>query len=79
VRFERTESFKADFRQLTKEEQEMSVLRPGVSAACDRHVNSRAAVPGKFRARDVEGAKGILEMTWSFAGPDGRATWSGRP
>ncbi|MHB2028670.1 MAG: hypothetical protein ACYCPT_07615 [Acidimicrobiales bacterium] len=45
------------------------------SGACDRHVNTRASCPGKFRAKDVEGAKGVLEMTWSFAGPDGRATW----
>lgn len=25
--------------------------------------------------KDVEGAPGIWEMTWSFSGPDGRATW----
>jgi hypothetical protein len=25
--------------------------------------------------KDVEGAPGIWEMTWSFAGPDGRATF----
>jgi hypothetical protein len=23
----------------------------------------------------VQGAAGIFEMTWSFSGPDGRATW----
>ncbi len=23
----------------------------------------------------VVGARGIFEMTWKFAGPDGRATW----
>jgi hypothetical protein len=76
VRFERTESFKADYRRLTKEEQ--GIFRAAAlefSAACDRHVNSRTPFPGKFRAKDVKGAKGVLEMTWSFAGPDGRATW----
>lgn len=77
MRFERTESFKADFRRLTKEEREMfRTAALEFSAACDRHVKSRAAFPGKFRAKDVEGAKGVLEMTWSFASPDGRATWA---
>jgi hypothetical protein len=28
-----------------------------------------------LRVRDVEGAPGVIEMTWSFAGPDGRATF----
>lgn len=31
--------------------------------------------PTKLRMKDVEGAKGIWEMTWSFSGPDGRATF----
>jgi hypothetical protein len=25
--------------------------------------------------KKVQGAAGVWEMTWSFAGPDGRATW----
>lgn len=76
MRFERTESFKADFRRLTKAEQEMfRTAALEFSAACDSHGNSRAAFLAKFRAKDVEGAKGVLEMTWSFAGPDRRATW----
>ena len=33
------------------------------------------AWPKSLRVRDVEGASGIWEMTWSFAGPDGRATF----
>lgn len=76
MRFERTESFKADFRRLTKEEQEMfRTAALEFSAACDCHGNSRAALLGKFRAKGVEGANAVLEMTWSFAGPDRRATW----
>lgn len=31
--------------------------------------------PKKLRVRRVEGATGVWEMTWSFAGPDGRATF----
>jgi hypothetical protein len=31
--------------------------------------------PTSLRVKDVEGAPGIFEMTWSFAGPNGRATF----
>lgn len=31
--------------------------------------------PAKLRIKSVEGASGVLEMTWSFSGPDGRATF----
>jgi hypothetical protein len=31
--------------------------------------------PAKLRIKSVEGASGIWEMTWSFSGPDGRATF----
>lgn len=31
--------------------------------------------PGSLRVRSVRAAPGIFEMTWSFSGPDGRATW----
>jgi hypothetical protein len=76
MRFERTDAFKADYRHLTIEEQFMfRTAALEFSAACDRHVIDRGAFPKKFRVRDVEGARGVLEMTWSFAGPDGRATW----
>lgn len=31
--------------------------------------------PKGLRVKAVKGAKGMFEMTWSFSGPDGRATW----
>ena len=31
--------------------------------------------PGNLRVKAVVNAPGIFEMTWSFSGPDGRATW----
>jgi hypothetical protein len=31
--------------------------------------------PKNLRVKDVEGAPGVWEMTWSFSGPDGRATF----
>jgi len=76
VRFERTESFKADYRRLTEDEQEMfRAAARDFSSACDHHVKSHTPFPRKLRVKNVVGAKGVFEMTWSFAGPDGRATW----
>lgn len=31
--------------------------------------------PNRFRVKDVEGARGVWEVTWSFSGSDGRATF----
>ena len=31
--------------------------------------------PASLRVRSVQRAPGIWEMTWSFSGPDGRATF----
>ena len=33
------------------------------------------AWPASLRVKSVQGHPGIWEMTWSFAGPDGRATF----
>ena len=33
------------------------------------------AWPASLRVKAVESAPGIWEMTWSFSGPDGRATF----
>ena len=37
--------------------------------------NDRPKWPKNLRIKDVEGAPGIWEITWSFSGPDGRATF----
>jgi hypothetical protein len=78
VRFELTEPFKADYRRLTEEEREM--FRGAVRAfnsACDRFAETRdpSVWPAGLRVKPVVNAPGIFEMTWSFSGPDGRATW----
>ncbi|MBI2865251.1 MAG: hypothetical protein HYX94_11880 [Chloroflexi bacterium] len=31
--------------------------------------------PSSLRVKAVKGAPGVWEMTWSFSGPDGRATF----
>jgi hypothetical protein len=76
VRYVRTDSFKADYKRLS--EAEKAMFRKSVdefNEACDRFVADNTPFPARLRVRDLEGAPGVLEMTWSFAGPDGRATW----
>ena len=77
MKFETTRSFDRDYAGLTKSEQKLfRTALAGFVPACDRYSNDPAATwPTGLRVKDVEGAPGIWEMTWSFAGPDGRATF----
>ncbi|MGD0122927.1 MAG: hypothetical protein ABSC46_10250 [Candidatus Limnocylindrales bacterium] len=71
------DSFKADYKRLSRDEQALfqSALKVFVPA-CDRYAaDPSAAWPASLRVKDVENAPGIMEMTWSFSGPDGRATF----
>ena len=78
MRFQLTEPFKADYRRLSDAEREMfrSAAR-SFNAASDRFVDTKdpASWPRNLRVKAVVNAPGIFEMTWSFSGPDGRATW----
>jgi hypothetical protein len=81
VKYETSPAFEADLRRLSAEERRL--FRDAVIAtfgpACDTHVRSPGARwPSQLRVKAVSGAPGVLEMTWSFAGPDGRATWEWR-
>jgi hypothetical protein len=77
VKYVVLDSFKADYKRLSPGEQ--SLLKkalPTFVAACDRYATDPAAAwPASLRVKDVERAPGIFEMTWSFSGPDGRATF----
>lgn len=77
MRYEQTESFRADYRRLSEEERSMfldSVRR--FNEAADRFVTRQATSwPRSLRVKAIRGASGVFEMTWSFTGPDGRATW----
>ena len=71
------DSFRADYKRLSPNEQTTfkTALKDFV-AACDRYAaDPSVAWPASLRVKDVENAPGILEMTWSFSGPDGRATF----
>ena len=78
MRFERTDSFKSDYRRLKPHEQQL--FKEAVrlfSDGCDKFAETGdlTAWPGSLHVKAVVGTRGIFEMTWNFAGPDGRATW----
>jgi hypothetical protein len=77
VKYVVLESFKADYQHLSSAEKRLfKKVLPDFVAACDRYAaDSSASWPASLRVKDVEGAPGIWEMTWSFSGPDGRATF----
>jgi hypothetical protein len=71
------DSFKADYRRLSTSDQAIfKTVLPDFVAACDRYaVDPATRWPASLRVKPVQSAPGIWEMTWSFAGPDGRATF----
>jgi hypothetical protein len=78
VKYQRTPQFDSDVRRLSAEEFEKfsKLAREEFSPACDRYAADPATKwPTRLRVKPVAGAPGVLEMTWSFAGPDGRATF----
>ena len=77
MRFEVTDAFRADRSRLSESERRLvAEVLPTFVAACDRYAADPAAAwPSSLRVKDVAGAPGILEMTCSFSGPDGRATF----
>ena len=77
MKFEITDSFKGDWSRLSEGERRLfRDLLASFNDACDRIATDPAArFRSSLRVKDVENAPGILEMTWSFSGPDGRATF----
>lgn len=78
MKFETTPAFDRDFRRLKPEH--AAAFRELVHAtfvpACDAYAENPATPwPASLRIKSVRAAPGILEMTWSFASPDGRATF----
>ena len=78
MRVERADQFKADYQRLSEHERELFRASACIfSVACDRFVETRdpSSWPASLRVKAVVNAHGMFEMTWSFSGPDGRATW----
>ncbi|CAN5570932.1 hypothetical protein BH23CHL8_BH23CHL8_01630 [soil metagenome] len=78
MRYQVTPAFEADWARLTEAERALfrSVIRERFHAACERYWQDPATPwPRGLRVKAVQGAPGVWEMTWSFSGPDGRATF----
>ncbi|OFE15928.1 hypothetical protein BA895_05380 [Humibacillus sp. DSM 29435] len=78
MKFETTPAFDKDVRRLKREHLQrfLDVLKTKFVPACDAHaIDPASPWPQSLRVKSVQGAPGILEMTWSFASPDGRATF----
>lgn len=77
MKYQRTESFRGDYGRLSEDERKLfrKALTDFIAAAERKAADPAAKWPKTLRVKDVEGAPGIWEMTWSFSGPDGPATW----
>lgn len=78
MKFETTPAFDSDYRQLKPEyaNEFKKVLREKFIPACNVYaLDPSAPWPGSLRVKSVRGARAVMEMTWSFASPDGRSTF----
>ncbi len=75
MKFEATASFLADFKKLKPEYK--AAFKKVVGDKFAPADNARVAYvwPKSLRVDELRGAAGVMEMTWSFASPDGRATF----
>jgi hypothetical protein len=77
VKLETTPAFDSDYRRLAPHAAAFrDVVRDRSAPACDTYAREPATPwPAALRVKPVRGAPGVLEMTWSFASADGRATF----
>lgn len=78
MRYEVTAAFEAEFRRMPKRDQKRfhKIVVDDFSPACDAfRAEPSLGFPDRLRVKPVVGARGLFEMTWSFTGPDGRATF----
>lgn len=79
MKYRTTPAFDGDVGRLADAEKKLfsRIVRQKFVTAADRVTShpDRAKWPKSLRVKRVEGADGIWEMTWSFSGPDGRATF----
>lgn len=78
MRYETTAQFDSDWSSLATEHKRIfRKAIPAFSRACEAYVVSPGSFrwPASLRVSPMRSAPGIWEMTWSFAGPDGRATF----
>jgi hypothetical protein len=76
LKYDRSDSFKRDYQRLSPSERDEFKARvlSDFVPACDARDEGKPW-PNGLRVKGVQGAPGVLEMTWSFSDPDGRATF----
>lgn len=78
MKFETTPAFDGDYRRLKREHAAAfrAVVKEQFAPACDAYAADQTTPwPASLRVKSMRSAPGVLEMTWSFASPDGRATF----
>ena len=78
MRFQTTETFVRDFKRLNDSERARfrAVAKDAFSPACDAWLEDpNRSWPAALRVHRMKKIDRVWEMTWSFAGPDGRATF----
>lgn len=78
MKFETTPAFDGDYRRLKAEQRTTfrTVISEKFGPACHAFAaDASKRWPSSLRVKSIRNAPGVLEMTWSFASPDGRATF----
>ena len=77
MKYRTSAAFESQYRALSDREREL--FRAAVAAINEAYAQRGEAAlpiwPARLRIKPVVDAPGIWEMTWSFSGPDGRATF----
>ncbi|MHB8618687.1 MAG: hypothetical protein ACYDAG_03810 [Chloroflexota bacterium] len=76
MKYQRGESFLTDYVQLSQREQELFKAAVGkLNEAYAQRTGWPPAWPNTLRIKSVASHPNVWELTWSFSGPDGRATF----
>lgn len=77
MKFQTTDEFAADWKSLPADHRRIfRNLMPAFNAACEAYIADPGHPwPASLRVKPMVRSNGIWEMTWSFSGPDGRATF----
>lgn len=78
MRYTTTPRFDKDYKAVPREHRrQFTDLMVDFSAACDAYCANPAGYtwPKSLRVSPMTSVNNIWEMTWSFASPDGRATF----
>ena len=77
MKYELSEPSLADYLRLPR--QHRALFRNAVHQLNETYTQAGSAWPPSWpaalRVKPLQGAPGVWEMTWSFAAPDGRATF----